>query len=46
MYARMLSKLPDGPLDAKGEKLRQELSAELIPRSRQQQMATAFTGGA
>ena len=41
-YARIVSKLSDGPLDAKGEELRQELSAELIPRSRQKQVNKYF----
>ncbi len=42
MYARMLQKLPDGPLDAKGEALRQEIAAEVIPPPRQKKVARYF----
>ena len=34
-YARMLQKFPDGPLDAKGDTLRQEIAAKIVPRARQ-----------
>jgi len=41
-YARMLQKFPDGPLDAKGEALRQEIAAETIPPARQKKVARYF----
>ncbi len=42
MYARMLQRFPDGPLDAKREALRQEIAAEIIPPSRQKKVARYF----
>ena len=42
MYARMLQKFPDGPLDAKGETLRQEIAAEIVPPARQKKVARYF----
>ena len=42
MYARMLQRFPDGPLDAKGEALRQEIAAKIIPPSRQKKVARYF----
>ena len=41
-YARMLQKFPDGPLDAKGETLRQEIAAKIVPRARQKKVARYF----
>ncbi len=42
MYARMVRTLPEGPLDPKGEALRQELSAKVIAPSRQKKVARYF----
>jgi len=42
MYARMLQSFPDGPLDKKGEVLRQEIAAEIIPPARQKKIARYF----
>jgi hypothetical protein len=42
MYARMLQRLPDGRLDAKGEALRQEIAAKTIPQARQKKVARFF----
>jgi hypothetical protein len=39
MYARMLQRFPDGPLDAPGEALRQEIAAKTIPQARQKRVA-------
>jgi hypothetical protein len=42
MYARMLQRFPDGPLDAQGEALRQEIAAKTIPQARQKKVARFF----
>jgi hypothetical protein len=42
MYGRMLQRFPDGPLDAKGESLRQEIAAKIIPAARQKKVARYF----
>jgi hypothetical protein len=42
MYGRMLQRFPDGPLDAKGEALRQEIAAKIIPPARQKKVARYF----
>ena len=42
MYARMLQRFPDDPLDAKGEALRREIAAEIIPPARQKKAARYF----
>jgi hypothetical protein len=42
MYARMLQRFPDGPLDAQGEALRQEIAAKTIPQARQKRVARFF----
>lgn len=42
MYARMLQRFPDGPLDARGEALRQEIAAKTIPQPRQKKVARFF----
>ena len=39
MYARMLQRFPDGPLDAREEALRQEIAAKTIPQARQKKVA-------
>jgi hypothetical protein len=41
-YARMLQRFPDGPLDAEGEALRQEIAAQTIPQARQKKVARVF----
>jgi hypothetical protein len=41
-YARMLQRFPDGPLDAKGEALRQDIAAKIIPPERQKKIARYF----
>lgn len=41
-YARMLQRFPDGPLDAKGEALREEIAARTIPQARQKKVARFF----
>jgi hypothetical protein len=42
MYARMLQRFPDGPLDGQGEALRQEIAAKTIPQARQKKVARFF----
>lgn len=42
MYARMLQRFPDGPLDPQGEALKQEIAAEIIPSARQKKVARYF----
>jgi len=42
MYARMLETLTAVPLDAKGEEIRKEISAEVVPTSRQKQIRRVF----
>jgi len=42
MYARMLQRFPGGPLDAKGEALRQDIAAAIIPLARQKKVARYF----
>jgi hypothetical protein len=42
MYARMLRRFPDGPLDAKSEALRQDIAAKIIPPARQKKVARYF----
>jgi hypothetical protein len=42
MYGRMLQRFPDGPLDAEGEVLRQEIAAKIIPPARQKKVARYF----
>lgn len=42
MYARMLKNFPTGPLDAKGEELRREISSHIVPTSRQKQIRRFF----
>lgn len=41
-YARMLQRFPDGPLDAKGDALRQEIAAQTIPQARQKKVGRFF----
>lgn len=42
LYARMLRRLPDGPLSPKGEALRQDLSAKVVPPARKKKVARVF----
>ena len=41
-YARMLEKFPDGPLDIKGEALRRDIEAKVIPPRRQNKIERSF----
>jgi hypothetical protein len=42
MYARMLENFPSGPLDPKGEELRREMLAHVLPPKRQKEIRRVF----
>ena len=42
MYARLLEKVPAGPLDIKGEALRRNIKANVIPSRRQRKIERSF----
>jgi hypothetical protein len=42
MYARMLENFPKGPLDPEGEKIRRDLSLQIVPIKQQKQIRRIF----
>jgi len=42
MYARMVENFPEGPLDPEGEKIRRDLSLEVVPLKQQKQIRRIF----